>query len=148
MVTMVGNEDTIEGLLSNLIKLDYDAAEAYEAAINRLENNNYKQQLKIFREDHLLHTKNLGEILRQMNKNVPTGPDLKQILTQGKVVIANLLGDQAILKAMKTNEDDTNTAYERSLNHKEVTPEIRQTLQKNFEDEKKHKKWIMDQIKD
>ena len=143
---MIGNEDTVEGLLSDLIKLDYDAAEAYEAAINRLDDNQYKTRLREFRQDHLNHTKNLGDILRQMKKNVPQGPDAMRLLTQGKVVLADLLGDISILKAMKSNEDQTNKAYETALTHKEVTPEIRKTLQQNLQDERRHREWIIEQI--
>lgn len=148
MVTMVGTEETVEDLLSNLIKLDYDAAETFEAAINRLESEEYKLKLKSFREEQLSHTKNLGEVLRDMKKNVPEGPDLKQILSQGKVVIAHLFGDKAILNAMKANLDDTNAAYEKALNHKQITPEVRGVLQKNLEDEVKHRGWIMEQMRD
>ncbi len=147
MVTMVGKtEDTAEGLLSNLIKLDYDAAEAYEAAINRLENEKYKTKLRAFHQDHIRHTENLGQILQKMHKNVPTGPDEKRFLTQGKVVLANLFGDKAILRAMRSNEDDTNTAYENALKHEKVTPEIRKILEENLKDERNHRKWIMDEI--
>lgn len=147
MVTFIGKEDTLEGLLSNLIKLDFDAAEAYEAAINRLECKEYKEQFRIFHNDHLDHTKTLNDILKNMGKNIQTGPDLKQYLTQGKVVLAGLISDKAILQAMKTNEDDTNKAYENALNHKEVNFEVRPILQKNLEDEKRHRDWIVSAIK-
>lgn len=145
---MIGNEDTLEGLLSDLIKLDFDAAEAYEAAINRLENTKFKKQLSEFRKDHLHHTKNLGEILRDMGKNIPKGPDAMQLLTQGKVVIGNIFGDEGILKAMKANEDVTNMSYEKAINHKKVTTEIRKILEQNLDDERRHRAWIMEQIKE
>ncbi len=34
-------------------------------------------------------------------------------LHKGKVVLANLMGDEAILSAMLSNEEDTNTAYKK-----------------------------------
>ena len=147
MVTMIGKEDTLEGLLFSLIELDYDAAEAYEAAVNRLENNQYKQKLSAFREDHMRHTQELSQVLKKMGKNIPEGPDMKKILTQGKVVVADLFGDNAILKAMKTNEDDTNTAYERAVKHEKVTEDVRKILEKNLEDERRHRAWILEEIK-
>jgi uncharacterized protein (TIGR02284 family) len=72
--------------------------------------------------------------------------DMKSILTQGKVVMADLFGDEAILKAMKTNEDDTNTAYSRALERDDVPPEIYRTLQQNLEDERRHRSWIEQRI--
>lgn len=145
---MVGiNEKTVEGLLYNLIELDYDAAEAYEAAINRVENDRYKQKLLSFHEDHIKHTKNLGEILLKMGKNIPDGADIKRILTQGKVVLANLIGNKTILSAIKSNAEDVETAYGRALKHNEVTPKISEILTKNLEDLKKHCQWISAETK-
>lgn len=142
MATLIGKEDTLEDLLQDLIKLDYDAIEAYEAAIERLENPQYQQKLREFCEDHRRHTTNLAPFLRQLGEEVPQGPDAKALLTKGKVVMANLMGDGAIIKAMKTNEDDTNTAYERAVEHADVSPEIRQVLQSNLEDERAHRAWM------
>src|SRR5690606_437297 len=101
-------------LLQDLIELDYDAIEAYEEAIKRLDNGGYKQKLEKFKADHERHTQNLAAPLRSMGEDVPTGPSAKRFLTRGKVVLADMAGDFAILKAMKSNEDDTNTAYERA----------------------------------
>ena len=53
-----------------------------------------------------------------MGRTPPKEGDMKALLTKGKVVIAGLMGDEAILQAMRTNEADTNTAYERAVNFK------------------------------
>jgi hypothetical protein len=45
-----------------------------------------------------------------MGRTPPKEGDMKALLTKGKVVIAGLMGDAAILQAMRTNEADTNTA--------------------------------------
>ena len=45
MTTTVGTETTLESLLEDLIQLDYDAADAYQAAIDRLENSSYRTRL-------------------------------------------------------------------------------------------------------
>ena len=72
--------------LKNLVALDYDAIEAYDAAIERLKDPGFAARLREFRQDHLRHTENLGAILRNMNEDVPQGPDMKRMLTEGKVV--------------------------------------------------------------
>ena len=43
---------------------------------------------------------------------------------------------------MKTNEADTNTAYERATRHEGLTPEIVTALERNLGDERRHKAWI------
>lgn len=146
MATIVGTESTLEALLEDLIRLDFDAAEAYQAAIDRLENATWRTSLAGFKEDHLRHTRDLGEELKGMGRTPPSGPDVKSILTQGKVVIGSLSGDDAILEAMRTNEADTNTAYERAVQHPQVTASQREMLERGLEDERRHCSWILKQL--
>lgn len=147
MVTSVGNEANLAKRLHNLIELDYDAIGAYESAIDRIDDAESKTRLAEFMADHQKHTENIGEHLRAMGEEVPTKGDAKGMLTKGKVVLADLMGDKAILQAMKTNEDDTNTAYEQAMKHDEDTaPDLKQTLQSNLDDERRHREWIEQRI--
>ena len=146
MVTIVGKETTIQALLYDLIELDYDAIAAYDAAVSRLDSIEYRQALAAFRSDHVRHTQNLAPFLQQMGSVVPDGGNAKAMLTTGKVFIGSLFGDKAILEAMRTNEDDTNTAYGRAVGHAQATPEIRAVLEQNLADERRHCSWILDAI--
>jgi uncharacterized protein (TIGR02284 family) len=142
MVTTVGTERELLDVLHNLIALDFDAIEAYQAAIKRLDNATDQAQLRQFMGDHQRHTRELGEIVRELGDTPTMQADIKSVLTQGKVVLGNLMGDSGILKAMKTNEDDTNTAYERAVAREDLTPHVRQVLQRNLADERRHRAWI------
>ena len=64
------------------------------------------------------------------------------MLTQGKVAMGALFGDKAILKAMKSNEDDTNTAYERAIKHKDIDNAAGPVLERGLADERRHRQWI------
>lgn len=142
MATTIGNETNLVDTLNNLIRLDFDAIEAYQAAINRLQDATCKEQLTQFMRDHERHTRDLSVIVSQLGSTPATESDLKAWLTQGKVVIGNLTGDSGILKAMKSNEDDTNTAYERALSRGDATPNVQEVLQRNLDDERRHRSWI------
>lgn len=148
MVTTIGTESTIESLLTDLARLDFDAAAAYQAAIDRLENPQFKAALGEFRDDHLRHTRELGECLRSMGKQAPTEGDAKQILAKGKVVIAGLMGDRAILEAMRTNEDDTVTAYDRAVGHKDCSRAVLDVLEAAQRDEHRHCAWVLASLKE
>ena len=132
--------------LKELVELDYDAIEAYDAAIERLEDPGFAEKLREFRQDHLHHTENLGSILRNLDEDVPKGPDMKRFLTEGKVVIAGLGGDKAVLRAMQANEKVTNKAYEKALEANGNDAATRETLQRNLADERRHKAWIDETI--
>ncbi len=146
MVTTVGTEDKLPSLLTDLVQLDHDAILAYDAAIERLGGANHRSALAGFRRDHLRHIEELGAALAAMGKTLPKESDMKALLAQGKVVLAGLVGDKAILRAMKTNEGDTNIAYERAVQHRDASPELRQTLEAGLADERRHRAWLIETI--
>jgi hypothetical protein len=118
------------------------AADAYQVAIARLENSSYRNALAEFRRDHLRHITEFGDILSRMGRTPPKEGDMKALLTKGKVVIAGPMSDEAILQAMRTNEADTNTAYERAVNFKGLEANTRDVLQNGLADERRHCEWI------
>ncbi len=142
MTTLVGTQEHFKDALYELCELDYDAIEAYEAAINRVDNAEYRSKLTEFKNDHQRHVQEITALLESHQEKAPDGPSLKQLLTQGKVVLANMLGDEAILKAMISNEVDTNTAYERINSHKYIWPDSVEILSRGWADERRHKQWL------
>jgi uncharacterized protein (TIGR02284 family) len=146
MVTTVGKESTLEGLLTDLVQLDYDAADAYQAAIDRLKNASWRAELSRFKADHLRHIEELSEVLTSMGHAPPREGDTKGYLTKGKVVIGGLMGDESILQAMRTNEEDTNTAYDRAVGFRDTPQTTRNILERAREDERRHRAWIIAEI--
>jgi rubrerythrin len=142
MVTMVGNESSIDTLVTDLIYLERDAIAAYESCIERLDDKALSDQIAAFRQDHLQHLDVLNEMARELGAKAPTEGDMKQMLTTGKIAMADLFGDAAILKAMKTNEDDTVTAYERAARHEAAIPKSRAFFEKALHDEQRHRAWM------
>lgn len=146
MTTLVGTQNDFYDALFALCELDYDAIEAYKAAINRLENEGYKQQLLEFMHDHERHVREITMVLEKHQQQIPKGPDMKQYLTQGKVVLSNILGDKAILRAMLSNEVDTNSAYERVSKHTHMWTDALTLVEQGLNDEKRHKQWLEDVV--
>ncbi|GAA0579259.1 DUF2383 domain-containing protein [Caenispirillum bisanense] len=146
MVTLVGTEPRLLDLLDSLIKLEHDAIAAYEEAVTRLDDATLKTALRGFQRDHERHVTELNALTRDLGGTPPGGGDFKEVLTTGKVKLADMFGDKAILQAMKTNEDDTNTAYERAVNHAEATPTARTCFQGALGDERRHREWLEDTV--
>ncbi len=142
MATMVGTQKEIADLLNALIELDLDAVEAYEAAIERLQDPADKVRLGEFKQDHQRHVSELQPIVSEFGEKPAAVPDFKRVLTKGKVVLGSLLGDRAILVAMKTNEDDTNTAYDRAVDRDDLPTHISGVLMRNRADERRHRAYI------
>jgi hypothetical protein len=71
----------------------------------------------------------------------PEQGDMKSLLTRGKVVLGGLIGGRAILEAMRTNEADTNTVYERAVAHTDLDDATRDVPQRALADERRHCEW-------
>lgn len=143
MTTIVGMQSNFEEALKDLIELEFDAKEAYETAIQKLENQEYKTILTSFMKDHIQHINEITDLLKKNNIVAPKGPDFsKKLLAKGKVILGSLIGDNSILMAMRSNEIDTNTAYERLTIHDNIWPSARDILDRALKDEHRHKKWF------
>jgi rubrerythrin len=97
MVTLVGTETDLLETLCNLVQLDLDAMEAYDSAIVRVENAEYREQLEVFKGDHVRHAEELSRIVAEMGGKPSTGPGTQQIVTSGSAVLADMVGDKRIL---------------------------------------------------
>jgi ferritin-like metal-binding protein YciE len=142
MVTTVGTESTLADLVENLLLLEHDAIAAYDQTIARLENPEYKQQIASFKSDHDRHVQELNQLASAIGANRPQEGDAKQMLTTGKIVLASMVGDRTILAAMRSNEEDTVTAYDRASRHAEATPDARTIFEKAHADELRHREWM------
>lgn len=145
MSTATDSTDFISEL-GDLIELDYDAIAAYKAAIERLENAAYKKKLTEFLGDHKKHVVELGKAMRKEGGTPPTEGDAMKLLTKGKVVLAGLVSDEAILKAMRANEEVTNTKYEEAL-ETNYPATIQTLVRKGLADERRHKDWLVTTLK-
>jgi rubrerythrin len=142
MVTMVGNEGDFGKLVKDLIYLEHDAIAAYESTMKRLDDETLSAKVAEFREDHLQHLATLRQIAAEAGVDAPHEGDMKQMLTTGKIALADMFGDKTILKAMKTNEGDTVTAYERASQHEEARPVSKAFFMKAHQDEVRHRAWF------
>ncbi len=143
MATTVGREDSAAKLIENCLYLEHDAIAAYDAVIERLDDATLKTQVEGFRHDHLGHVEALRGLAAQHGVTPPGEGDMKEMLTTGKVALADIAGgDGAILKAMSSNESDTVTAYSQAADNPALPAEMRSMVETALADERRHKEWM------
>ena len=148
MVTTVGTSNDLPKLIENFILLERDAIAAYDEVVARLEKPTYKSTIAEFRGDHLRHLSELEGLARDHGATIPKEGDAKEMLTTGKVQMADMAGgDGAILRAMSTNESDTVSAYERGSENDVVPVAAKPVFTRALEDERRHKTWMEDTAK-
>jgi hypothetical protein len=133
--------------LTELIKRDLDAMEAYEAAISRLPDPADKAQLARFMGDHERHVVDLSLLVQQAGGVAPTRGRFKRILTTARVVLLGVAGNAGVLEAMKSNEDATIRIYDRAKNDPDLSVRARSIVAGNFADEQRHVAWIEQRLR-
>ena len=142
MATTAGTQTTDTDLVDALLSLEHDAMSAYDSAIDKLMDPTAKEKVREFRGDHERHLRELGEFARGVGV-ADDGGSMKSMLTSGKVAMAELAGDDAILKAMASNEEDTISAYERGSAQTGISSELREICERAHRDELRHREWMV-----
>lgn len=132
--------------LNELIALDIDATNAYEAAINRMTAPQLKQQLLEFKGDHERHTQELTAAVVKFGGEPRTRPDVKGFFLKGFTAITSMMGDEAALQAMRGNETLTNKKYKDALGEN-WSEDLRALIEKNYSDEQRHMAFIVDALR-
>jgi hypothetical protein len=74
---------------------------AYRAAIERLEKAENQDMMGDVLADHLRHTTELAALVRVFGGVPAERPGMKSMMTTGKVVLGDIIGDGGILRAMR-----------------------------------------------
>lgn len=142
MATTVGTGDDLKTVLRDFIYLERDAIAAYDASIPRLDDAGHKAKIEAFKADHERHLQELISAQTKLGGEVPHDTDSKSVLTTGKVALAGIAGESAVLKAMASNEVDTITAYENGARNGTVPADLRPMMERALADEQRHKAWM------
>lgn len=139
--------DAIAEQLGDVLKIDIDAVEAYNEAIEKVEAQELRSRLSAFRDDHQRHISELQSAIQDMGHEPPEiKPDLKGKLIEGMTALRSSMGDEQALKAMRQNETITNRTYEKALQDHTYPGAVQRILQAGLEDERRHLQWIEQQL--
>lgn len=137
--------DKLIAKLNDLIALDIDAANAYEAAISRMTIPVLQEQLREYQADHERHIQDLTEVVVRFGGEPRKKPDVKGFFIKGFTAVTSMMGDEAALQAMRGNETLTNRTYKDSLKEN-WSDDVRALIEKNYSDEQRHLAFIVDAL--
>ncbi|MGV8083821.1 MAG: DUF892 family protein [Coriobacteriia bacterium] len=141
------SKDAIDKI-SDLMRLDVDAVRAYNDAIEKIEVAEIRDQLGKYRDDHQRHVSDLTQVLQNMGAEIPEHkPDFKGLLLEGMTRLRSAMGTEQALKAMRQNEQITNTAYENAMEWSgDISPTVHDVVRRGFDDERRHLAYIEQQL--
>jgi rubrerythrin len=129
--------------LNDLLRLDYDAVQAYTLAIRLLEGEDYRTTLRSFRGDHERHITELTELIETQEGMPIELPHESGVFKLAVQAAAGLGGDVAVLRAFRSNERQVRDKYGRlaaELAHED--PELADVLLNAAADERRHYDWV------
>lgn len=133
--------------LKDLIALDFDLIESYDSAFKRLESETYKEKLKEFKTDHQKNIDAFSDFFREKGETPPTAADAGKYVAKGKVALARLVGDKTILRALRSNESNTNDAYTRMNGRSFIPQDMKDSLSQGLQDKARHLAWFDEVLK-
>lgn len=147
MTTNAGKQDNFVDAIKNLIELEHDIKELYDQAINKSVSDNYKIKLNEFSQDHAHHIEQISELLTNRKEQIPiVSGFVRPLINTIKVEFANLVGDQAELSNIISNEKDIHKVYERMNARHDRWDEAKELLKQALQDQKKHMAWLEETI--
>lgn len=114
MTTTAGTQNNTGDLLNTLIELTHDVSVAFEAAIDRAENESWLKGFHQILQENSQQMAALRPYAQRLSQNVSDSPDIKALLNHGAVRLASLIGDGPLLHALVRIQADMVTAYTRA----------------------------------
>jgi uncharacterized protein (TIGR02284 family) len=133
--------------LNDLLKLDRDAVDAYSVAIDGLDNDSFRETIRLFRTDHERHIAELTSLIKAAGGAPSDSGRLsigifKSTLQQ----VGRLGGDIGVLFAFDVNERQARDKYWRSADSL-YPPAVRNVVRRAAEEEDRHCTWVAETLK-
>ncbi|MGH7447922.1 MAG: DUF892 family protein [Longimicrobiales bacterium] len=134
---------TLVARLNDLLQLDRDAVAAYNVALRELDSARLKADLQAHLSDHQRHIEELERHLDRvggMKVQMPHLSGVFKLAVQSAVAAAS---DRRVLLAFKANEMQTRDKYARIAAEADLPVDIRDTVRRAAEDERRHYDWAV-----
>ncbi|MBE0534605.1 MAG: ferritin-like domain-containing protein [Phycisphaerae bacterium] len=129
--------------VSGLIKLDWDAAECYDRALEKIETPDMHRTIATFADDHRRHVDRLSEYMVSIGETPPErSKDIKGHLMESYAAIRSATGEVGALKSLHTSEKMTNKEYRKALENENLAEEAHAIIMDHYEDEKRHLMYV------
>lgn len=129
MVALVGGERDLPEMLDNLVQLDLDVRESYDAALPGVMTDPLRTMLKAFKEDYQKQASALARLLERRGRALTIGLVTREVVGISAVTAAEVVGDQAILETLARCEQDAIAAYERAVGFADQDHQVHELLQ-------------------
>jgi bacterioferritin (cytochrome b1) len=129
-------------VLGRAIAVQAVAIEAYRAAMDHLHVHDDREQFQQFMHEHERHGSDLTALAHDLGAAPTPRSYVMRWVAMGKVALAGLVDERAVIFAMKTIEDRVVRACERALRAQVLPTNAREMLERHRRDEERHISWF------
>lgn len=128
--------------LSAFINIDYGAIKQYDLIIFNIDDQDTLQKMELFRQDHEYHVRDYTDMLERIMGRAQEPMDReKDLFFEEKAVVQSGTGLRAALEALESMEKAVNAVYSGGMSE-EFPDDIRDILERNCADERRHLEYI------
>ena len=132
------SEERIVSLATDACLADLDAIDAYDVALDRIEDAAMVRVLRGCLEDHQRHLIELSELLAAVDAQPPMQGLIDHLLCTARVLVGNVGGDAGVLLALRAREAEAWATYERLARSTGLPPQVRDLLRQHAREERRH----------
>ncbi len=133
-------------LLKHILYLANDLCLAYGTAIRRIDEDSVRETLMCMDKSHDRHRVELSDFISGLGYSAPDTGGIHGVVERCRVVVAELRGDGAILKAMAQNEAELLMAYEEAEQQSGWPKKIAEFLTRAVLHERTHRQYFDDAL--
>ena len=142
MTTSAGTQNNTGDLLNTLIELTHDVCVAFEAAIDRTDNEVWLKGFHQVLEDHNHQMQALRPWADRLSQNTSDSPDIKALLNHGEVRLASLIGEKPLISALCRIQADMVTAYTRACHYERLPAALEGLFARHLQQAEGHLMWL------
>ncbi len=115
---------------------------AFEAAIDRTDNESWLKGFHQILQDHNHQMAALRPYADRLSQNTSDSPDIKALLNHGEVRLASLIGDKPLMGALCRIQNDMVIAYGRAVAYKHLPAPLAGLFARHLEQAEGHLMWL------
>jgi hypothetical protein len=142
MTTTAGTQNNTGDLLNTLIELTHDVNVAYEAAIDRTDNEAWLKGFHDILRDNQNQLGALRPYAERLTQNVSDSTDVKGLLNKGAVRLASLIGEGPLMGALTRIQSDMVTAYTRACAYEHMEDALKGLFARHREQAEGQLAWL------
>lgn len=142
MTTTAGTQSNSGDLLNTLIELTHDVNVAFEAAIERTDNEAWLKAFHQVLEDNNHQLGALRPYADRLSQNTSDSADIKGLLNHGQVRLASLIGDKPLMSALCRIQNDMVVAYGRAAKAENMPDALLGLFKRHLSQAEGHLIWL------